>query len=41
MYIFMIRWELESDGHLKDTMHEVEAAIEQIYPRSASVKEMP
>ena len=34
----MIRWELVSDGHPKDTMHMVEAAVEQIYPGSASGK---
>ena len=34
----MIRWELVSDGHPKDTMHEVKIAVEQIYSGSASGK---
>ena len=34
----MIRWELVSDGHPKDTMQKVESAVEQIYPGTASGK---
>jgi hypothetical protein len=37
-HIFVIRWKLVIDGQPKDTMHKVDAAVEQIYPGSASGK---